>query len=113
MSALLAQAAAQIRVLRDEYEAAHCRALLYVAYDREIAPGERWEAGEPLITVDPYQQSDQEVLALWEAKGDEVAGLIYETGDYMKGEDYEALDSLDGALGALDQVLAILANIGV
>ena len=107
----LAEVRRRIQALLAEYEAGHVRALLFVAYDREIAPGERWEAGEAIITVDPYTQTDQEVLELWKAKGDEVSGLIYETGDYLKGEDYEAIDSIEGASGALGRALQILDEV--
>ena len=102
----LTEAIRRIQTMRDEVEANHNRALMFVAWDRELDA----EAGYRLVTVDPYDQSDEEVNAYWATFGEAIAAAVYEFGDVLKGEDYETLDSLDGEMGAYDRVLDVLQS---
>lgn len=106
-----AEAIKRLEAVSDSYETERRRAILFVAYDREVAPGERWEGGKPYVTEDPHTLDDARVNELWAEVGDTVVTEVFETGDYLTGEDYEALDGNDGAQQAIQHALSILQEV--
>jgi hypothetical protein len=100
----LVEALQRIQAIRDEYVANGYRAVLHIAWNHE----DRDEDGELYVTDDPYNMSDGEVLELWKTKGDEIQTYVYEHGSGPSGEDYETLDSNEGALEGLERALDVL-----
>ena len=106
-------ALAAIERLGDKVEANRRRAIMFVAWDREICKETSrtpYDAGEVeyndlYVTVDPYDQSDEEIMT--RADFDEISAVVYEH-DWLRGDDYETLDQLEGEENALAGVTEAL-----
>jgi len=93
------------KLIRHE-EASRVRAILFVAWDREIDREGSFSAGTPYVDFDPYTKSDDEVLEFADSDiGIAASQAVFEGGDYLKSEDYETLDNLEGSIDGLQLAL--------